>query len=80
MQLCHFCGTIKEVEKLATKSSISMCEIGSLTSRYAEENREQGKAVRHFVWGSVFALVTVSLYIELAICMGAFGAPVSSFY
>jgi hypothetical protein len=57
-----------------------MYEIGSLTSRYAEEKREQQRAVRRFVWGSVFALVTVSLYIELAICMGAFGAPMSSFY
>jgi hypothetical protein len=57
-----------------------MYEIGSLTSRYAEVKWEQGKAMRRFVWGSVFALVTVSLYVELAICMGAFGAPLSSFY
>jgi hypothetical protein len=49
-----------------------MYEVGSLASRYAEEKREQQRAVRRFVWGAVFALVTVSLYVELAICMGAF--------
>jgi hypothetical protein len=57
-----------------------MYEVGSLTSRFAEEKQEQQRAVRRFVWGSVFALVTVSLYIELAIAIGAFGAQMSSFY
>jgi hypothetical protein len=54
-----------------------MYEIGSLTSRYAEEKREQGKAVRRFVWGSVFAMVTLTVYIELY-CAFVSGWP--SFY
>jgi Mn2+/Fe2+ NRAMP family transporter len=57
-----------------------MYEVGSLASRYAEEKREQRKAVRRFVWDSMFALVTIALYVELAIMMGAAGSCFNSFY